>query len=77
MANANSIASVSNDLSLTLSGIGELGDVLSTAMNGGGTMEYPWECCLVFKLLADYAQLQLNQIDELARLASGVGHAEG
>jgi hypothetical protein len=65
MANANSIASLSNDLSLTLTGIGELGDVLATAMASGGVAQYPWACCLVFSLLAKYAQLQLDQIHAL------------
>jgi hypothetical protein len=76
MANANNIATLSDDLSLTLSGISELGDVLSTAINDGGHAIHPWACCLVFKLLAQYAQLQLDKIHDLARAIPEVSDAQ-
>lgn len=62
MADANGIARLVDQVSLILTGIGELGGVLSDAVNDGGYSERPWAVCLAFKLLAEYAQIQLDQV---------------
>lgn len=76
MANANGIARLVDQVSLTLTGISELGDVLSDAVNDGGQAQRPWAFCLVFKLLAEYAQIQLDQVSSAVAERCEGGHAE-
>ncbi|MBN3805509.1 hypothetical protein GXB81_20995 [Paraburkholderia sp. Ac-20336] len=63
-------------VSMVLTAVEELADVLSTSRVEGGMPAYPFACNAAFSMLAQYAQSKLGDVEGFLASASELSHAK-
>lgn len=63
-------------VSMVLTAVEELADVLSTSRVEGDISTYPFACNIAFSMLAQYAQSKLDDVEVFLASASEFSHAK-